>query len=155
MNALATKIVSVYKKNPEKYNMPTVLAKIMIQDINTGDIVGIMDGSLITAMRTGAATGVSVKYLARKESKIMGIYSAGVQARKQVSGVYWGLNGKLEKCLVYDPNSATAEEFKSIIESELKIKVEIVNSGDDILNADIYTYFIHLSSIIWTFLGLS
>jgi ornithine cyclodeaminase/alanine dehydrogenase-like protein (mu-crystallin family) len=60
MSALATKIVSVYKKNPEKYNMPTVLAKIMIQDINTGDIVGIMDGSLITAMRTGAATGVSL-----------------------------------------------------------------------------------------------
>ena len=92
MSALATKIVSVYKKNPEKYNMPTVLAKIMIQDINTGDIVGIMDGSLITAMRTGAATGVSVKYLARKDSTVMSIYSAGVQARKQVSGVYYGLN---------------------------------------------------------------
>ncbi|MDX1799221.1 MAG: hypothetical protein R3255_11280, partial [Candidatus Lokiarchaeia archaeon] len=42
MNALATKIVSVYKQNPEKYNMPTVLAKIMVQDMNTGDIVGIM-----------------------------------------------------------------------------------------------------------------
>lgn len=137
MNALATKIVSVYKKNPEKYNMPTVLAKIMVQDINTGDIVGIMDGSLITAMRTGAATGVSVKYLARKESKSMGIYSAGVQARKQVSGVYWGLNGKLEKCLVYDPNTAAAEEFKKTIESELKINVEIVSSGDEILKTDI------------------
>ena len=74
MSALATKIVSVYKKNPEKYNMPTVLAKIMIQDINTGDIVGIMDGSLITAMRTGATTGVSVKYLARKDSTTMSIY---------------------------------------------------------------------------------
>ena len=68
MNALATKIVSVYKQNPEKYNMPTVLAKIMVQDINTGDIVGIMDGSLITAMRTGAATGVSVKYLAPEKT---------------------------------------------------------------------------------------
>ncbi|MCK4481262.1 MAG: hypothetical protein KAV01_12100, partial [Candidatus Lokiarchaeota archaeon] len=102
MNALATKIVSVYKQNPEKYNMPTVLAKVMVQDINTGDIVGIMDGSLITAMRTGAATGVSVKYLARKNSTTMGIYSAGVQARKQVSAVFWGLNEKLEKCKVYD-----------------------------------------------------
>jgi ornithine cyclodeaminase len=138
MSALATKIVSVYKKNPEKYNLPTVLAKIMIQDINTGDIVGIMDGGLITAMRTGAATGVSVKYLARKNSKVMSIYSAGVQAKKQVSGVYYGLNQKLEKCKVFDLNKETAEIFKSEIEKELGIEVEITESGDDLLtNTDI------------------
>ncbi|MFX1574979.1 MAG: ornithine cyclodeaminase family protein [Promethearchaeota archaeon] len=134
MDALATKIVSVYKQNPEKYNMPTVLAKIMVQDINTGDIVGIMDGSLITAMRTGAATGVSVKYLARKNSTILGIYSAGVQARKQVSGVYWGLNQKLEKCKVFDLKKVVSEEFKTEIESDLGIEVEIVESGDTLLS---------------------
>ncbi|MFX0025888.1 MAG: ornithine cyclodeaminase family protein [Candidatus Hermodarchaeota archaeon] len=134
MSALATKIVSVYKQNPEKYNMPTVLAKVMVQDINTGDIVGIMDGSLITAIRTGAATGVSVKYLARKDSTTLGIYSAGVQARKQVHGVYWGLNRKLEKCKVFDLKKETAEEFKNEIESELGINVEITKSGDDLLS---------------------
>lgn len=138
MSALATKIVSVYKKNPDKYNMPTVLAKVMIQDINTGDIVGIMDGSLITAMRTGAATGVSVKYLARKDSTTMGIYSAGVQARKQVSGVYYGLGQKLEKCKVFDLNKNTSESFKMEIEKELGIDVEITDTGDELLvNTDI------------------
>ena len=133
MNALATKIVSVYKQNPEKYNMPTVLAKVMVQDINTGDIVGIMDGSLITAMRTGAATGVSVKYIARKNSTTMGIYSAGVQARKQVSAVFWGLNEKLEKCKVYDLKKEVADGFKKELENELGIEIEIVNSGDNLL----------------------
>jgi ornithine cyclodeaminase len=133
MNALATKIVSVYKQNPEKYNMPTVLAKVMVQDINTGDIVGIMDGSLITAMRTGAATGVSVKYLARKNSKTMGIYSAGVQARKQVVGTYWGLDKKLEKCKVFDLKKDTAKEFKKELENEIGIEIEIVDTGDDLL----------------------
>ncbi|MFX1281646.1 MAG: ornithine cyclodeaminase family protein [Promethearchaeota archaeon] len=138
MNALATKVVSVYKQNPEKYNMPTVLAKIMVQDINTGDIVGIMDGSLITAMRTGAATGVSVKYLARKDSKILGIYSAGVQAKKQVGGVYWGLNQNLERCMVFDPNKNATNEFKREIEKEWGIDVEIVEKGDELLeNTDI------------------
>ena len=134
MNALATKIVSVYKQNPEKYKMPTVLAKVIVQDINTGDIVGIMDGNLITAMRTGAATGVSVKYLARKDSKTLGIYSAGVQARKQVSGVYWGLNEKLEKCKVFDLKKDITEEFKKEIENELGIDVEISQSGNDLLS---------------------
>ncbi|MFX1476527.1 MAG: ornithine cyclodeaminase family protein [Promethearchaeota archaeon] len=134
MNALATKIVSVYKENPGKYNMPTVLAKIMVQDINTGDIVCIMDGSLITAMRTGAATGVSTKYLARKDSKKMGIYGAGVQARKQVHGVYWGLNQSLEECFVYDLNREAAKDFKIEIEGDLGIRVSIANTGDDLLN---------------------
>ena len=132
MNALATKIVSVYKHNPEKYNMPTVLGKIMIQDINTGEIVGIMDGGLITAMRTGAATGVSIKYLARKDSKIMGIVGAGAQARKQVVAVYWALDQKLEKCKVFDVVKAASESFKEELEKELGIQVEIVDSIDDL-----------------------
>jgi alanine dehydrogenase len=133
MNALATKIVSVYKKNPEKYNMPTVLAKIMVQDMNTGAIVGIMDGSLITAMRTGAATGVGVKYLAKKNSKVMGIYGAGVQAKKQVVGTYWALNQKLEFCKVYDLNRSSSESFKDEIEKELDLEVKIMDSGDALL----------------------
>jgi ornithine cyclodeaminase/alanine dehydrogenase len=133
MNALATKIVSVYKDNPTKYNMPTVLAKIMVQDMNTGDIVGIMDGSLITAMRTGAATGVGVKYLARKNSKTMGIFGAGVQARKQVVAVFWALNQKLEKCKVFDLKEEASKEFKQELEKELGVEIQIVNSGDDLL----------------------
>ncbi|MFX0070095.1 MAG: ornithine cyclodeaminase family protein [Candidatus Hermodarchaeota archaeon] len=134
INALATKIVSVYKDNPEKYNMPTVLAKIMVQDMDTGDITGIMDGALITAMRTGAATGVSVKYLARKDSKILGIFSGGVQARKQVAAVYWALGQKLEKCLVYDLKRNVAEDFKKELEKNFGIQIDIVKSGDDLLS---------------------
>ncbi|MHA1918436.1 MAG: ornithine cyclodeaminase family protein [Promethearchaeota archaeon] len=138
MNALATKIVSVYKNNPEKYNMPTVLGKIMIQDINTGEIVGIMDGGLITAMRTGAATGVSVKYLARKDSTSMSIFGAGTQARKQVVATYWALNQKLEKCKVYDVKRAASESFKAELEKELGIEIEIIDEvKDEFFQSDI------------------
>jgi ornithine cyclodeaminase/alanine dehydrogenase-like protein (mu-crystallin family) len=138
MNALATKIVSVYKDNPVKYNKPTVLAKIMIQDINTGDIVGIMDGGLITAMRTGAATGVSVKYMARKDSTTMGIFGAGVQAKKQVHAVYWALNQKLKKCKVFDVKPAVAKVFKTELEKDLGIEIEIVFDAKELLqNVDI------------------
>jgi ornithine cyclodeaminase/alanine dehydrogenase-like protein (mu-crystallin family) len=133
MDALATKIVSVYKDNPTKYNKATVLAKIMVQDINTGEIVGIMDGGLITAMRTGAATGVSVKYLARKDSKVLGIFGAGVQAKKQVHAVYHALGKKLEVCKVYDPKSPTVQAFKTELEKDLGIHVEIMHHSDELL----------------------
>jgi ornithine cyclodeaminase/alanine dehydrogenase-like protein (mu-crystallin family) len=134
MNALATKIVSIYKNNPVNYNKPTTLAKILLQDINTGEVIGIMDGGLITAIRTGAATGVSVKFLARKDSKTMGIYGAGVQARKQVHGVYCALNGNLEKCKVWDVVDQQAEQFKLDLEKELGVDIEIVSDNDEILN---------------------
>ncbi len=138
MDALATKIVSVYKHNPEKYNMPTVLGKIMIQDINTGEIVGIMDGGLITAMRTGAATGVSVKYLARKDSTTMSIFGAGTQAKKQVVATYWALNQKLEKCKVFDVHRAASESFKLELEKELGIDIEIIDEvKDEFFSTDI------------------
>ena len=68
----------------------------------------------------------------------MSIYSAGIQARKQVSGVYYGLNQKLDKCKVFDFKKDTAETFKKEIEKELGIEVEITDSGDDLLsNTDI------------------
>ncbi|MHA2335961.1 MAG: ornithine cyclodeaminase family protein [Candidatus Hodarchaeales archaeon] len=133
MNALATKVVSVYKDNPKKFDLPTVLAKILIQNMETGEVVGFMDGGLITAMRTGAATGVSVKYLARKDSKSMGIYGAGVQAKKQVSAVYWALNQGLEKCKVYDISKSNAELFKKELEKELGIEIDIADEGDNLL----------------------
>ena len=134
MGALATKIVSVYKDNPARHHKPTVLAKIVVQDIETGEVVGIMDGGLITAMRTGAATGVSVKYLARPGSRVMGIFGAGVQARKQVHAVYWALDQKLEKCLVFDPIPAAAQAFKLELEKELGISVVIAEKGDRLLD---------------------
>jgi ornithine cyclodeaminase/alanine dehydrogenase-like protein (mu-crystallin family) len=63
----------------------------------------------------------------------MGIYSGGIQARKQVSGVYWGLNQNLKKCKVFDLKKDIAKEFKKELERELGIDIEIVDSGDDLL----------------------
>src|SRR4030067_1307227 len=67
MGALACKVVTVYKNNPVRHSMPTTLGKVLLQDPETGDVKCIMDGGYLTAMRTGAASGVATKYLARKD----------------------------------------------------------------------------------------
>jgi len=51
MKALACKVVSVYKNNPSKFNMPTTIGKVLLQDPETGDVVCIMDGGYLTAVR--------------------------------------------------------------------------------------------------------
>ena len=55
LGALACKIVTVFKNNPTKHNMPVVVGKVLLQDPATGDVLCIMDGGYLTAVRTGAA----------------------------------------------------------------------------------------------------
>jgi len=62
------KIVNVHPDNPKK-GLPTVMALVILNSTETGAPVAIMDGTYLTDMRTGAAGGVAVKYLARKNAK--------------------------------------------------------------------------------------
>ena len=84
MGALGAKIVTVYKDNPKKHNMPTVMGTIALLDQKTGEPLSIMDGGFITAMRTGAVSGVATKYMVNKDAKIAAIVGSGIQAKTQV-----------------------------------------------------------------------
>ncbi len=78
------KIVNAHPGNPEKYGLPSVMAIMILIDPETGKPLAIMDGTWITNMRTGAAGGVAAKYLARRDSRIIGMVGAGAQARSQL-----------------------------------------------------------------------
>jgi len=80
----AVKIVNVHPKNPSKNGLPTVMAVITLIDPSTGAPIAIMGGTTITDMRTGAAGAVAAKYLAKKDSKVVGLVGAGAQARTQL-----------------------------------------------------------------------
>jgi alanine dehydrogenase len=80
------KIVNVHPDNPKK-GLPTVMALVILNSTETGAPVAIMDGTYLTDMRTGAAGGVAVKYLARKNSKIVGFVGTGNQAKTQLLGI--------------------------------------------------------------------
>ena len=97
--ALGVKAVTVYKNNPSKFNLPTTLATILVQDQNTGQVLAAMDGGYLTAMRTGAVTGVATKHLARKGAKVAGVIGTGVQGRTQVLGM--AAARKFEAVLAY------------------------------------------------------
>jgi len=110
MNALACKVVTAYKENPKKYNLPTILGKVLLQDPDTGDVISIMDGGYLTAMRTGAASGLATKYLAREdENQVAGIFGAGIQGESQLWAVYEARS--LSKALVYDIDADNAQKF--------------------------------------------
>jgi alanine dehydrogenase len=129
MGALGVKVVSVYADNPSKYDLPTILGVVLLNDPNTGELLAIMDGTYLTAMRTGAAGGVATKYLARKDAKEVGIIGTGVQGRTQVAAACTVRT--VEKVKAYDIAQDHCESFCEEIAKQFKVQAVPVGSAQE------------------------
>lgn len=85
-DALGAKIVSVFPGNLAR-GLPLIHALVIVVDAETGCPIAIMDGTYLTALRTGAASGVATDLLARPEASVVAIFGAGAQARTQLEAV--------------------------------------------------------------------
>ena len=101
LNAAGTKIVTVHPGNKQAYDLPAVIARIILNSPENGVPLAIMDGTYITALRTGAAGATGIKYLSREDSKVAGVCGLGVQGRSQVMGLMEVRPG-IKKVKVYD-----------------------------------------------------
>ncbi|MEM1557260.1 MAG: alanine dehydrogenase [Thermoproteota archaeon] len=119
------KIVNVHPNNPERYGLPTVMATIILIEPETGKPLAIMDGTHITSMRTGAAGGIAAKYLARKDSRIIGMVGAGTQARTQLLALHEVL--EIEEVRVCARTVNECEKFSRDME-HLGLKISIKNN---------------------------
>jgi len=130
-NALTTKIVTSYKDNPSKYGLPTVMAIIVLNDPETGKPEAVLEGTFITAMRTGAASGVATKYLARRSAKTVGIFGTGTQARTQLQAMREVRN--VESALVYDIATDRATRFAEEMKKKLGIEVRTEDNPEKVV----------------------
>jgi alanine dehydrogenase len=108
LESLGAKIVSVFPQNVDK-NCPTIHAIVVVCDAKTGQPTAMMDGTYLTALRTGAASGVATDFLARKGARTAAIIGAGTQGRTQLEAICCVRN--IQKVLVYDKNLQAAEAF--------------------------------------------
>jgi alanine dehydrogenase len=105
---LGAKIVSVFPGN-KKRRLPTIHAVVIVIDEMTGRPLAIMDGAYLTALRTGAASGLATDLLARKDSRIAAIFGAGTQSRMQLEAVC--TVRPVEKAWVYDVLPSASRAF--------------------------------------------
>ena len=124
--SLALKVVTVYPDNPSKYGLPTTIGTLLLNDPRTGALVAIMDAGFLTAMRTGAVSGVATRYLAREDASSVGVFGAGVQARAQLMAVCEVR--PIERAVVCDPRQESRETYAAEMAERLSISVE--PSGD-------------------------
>ena len=129
VNTSGIKFIPARPWNPQKYGLPRASALVIIVDPDTLIPACVMDGAIVSAMRTGAAAGVAGKYLANSDSKIMSLVGASVQGRTQLMGMKKGVPS-LEKCKVYDINRKTAEKFAKDMADCSQMKIEVADSAE-------------------------
>ncbi len=125
---IGTKIASGYYDNP-KLGLPPGFAVIILLDLKTSLPLAIMDGSYITAVRTGAAGAVAASVLARKEIRGVGVIGSGTQGRMQVLA----LNElfPLEHVKVYDIDKVGSEKYAEEMSKRLNVEVQAMESVEN------------------------
>jgi len=126
LDAAGLKVVTVHPENPAKHKLPSVIARIILNDPTKGEPLAIMDGTYITAMRTGAAGAVGIKYLARKGAKTAGVIGLGVQGRSNLRALCKVRD--VEKVKAYDVLPAARKTFVEEMSKELGINIKAVDS---------------------------
>jgi alanine dehydrogenase len=130
------KWVNVHPDNPQR-GLPTVMAKIVLNDPETALELADMDGTYITNYRTGAAGGLAARYLSRPESATLGVIGAGVQARMQVAAIFKVRS--ISRVTIYNRTPARAQALKEELASRYDVQVAVTEypqeavAGKDII----------------------
>lgn len=120
------KWVSGYPDNQAK-GLPYITGLLILNDPETGIPMAVMDATWITAKRTGAATAVAAKYLARKDSSTAGIIACGVQGRSNLEAL--ACLFKLSRVKAYDIYPEVAEKYAREMSEKLQLEIEVVKDA--------------------------
>jgi ornithine cyclodeaminase/alanine dehydrogenase-like protein (mu-crystallin family) len=129
---LGLKIVTFYPKNVER-GLPTHMATISLVDPETGTPLAVMDGRLITEMRTAAVSAVATNLLASAGAKILAILGSGVQAHSHAEALR--LVRQFEEIRVWSPTREHAERFAKEISAKAMSAEEAVRGADVVVTA--------------------
>jgi len=130
------KWVSGFPENPKR-GLPYISGLLILNDLATGFPICVMDCTWVTAKRTGAATAVAAKYLAREDSKTLGILGCGVQGRSNLEALMAVRNG-LEEVKAYDVDARNLRRYVEEMTAKYEVKVVPVNSPKEaVKNCDI------------------
>lgn len=103
------KMVGYHPASPRQCGLPTIVSTMSTYDTTNGHLMAVVDGTFLTAMRTGAASGIASELLARPGSRILGLVGCGAQAVTQLHAI--GRRFPIEEVLCFDINSAVAESL--------------------------------------------
>ncbi len=128
LRSAGIKWVSGYPNN-QKLGLPYISGLLVLNDVETGIPYAVMDCAWITAYRTGAATALAAKYLARPESKTAGILACGVQGRTNLEALK--VLFPIERAYVYDIHPDRQQRYAEEMSAKLNIEVSGAKQPQD------------------------
>ncbi len=108
LGMFSLKTITVFPDNPGR-GLPAVQALVVLIDGASGAHLAVLDGASLTAIRTGAASGLATDLLARRDAAAVAVFGAGVQARTQLEAVC--RVRAIRRASVYDADPAAADRF--------------------------------------------
>jgi ornithine cyclodeaminase/alanine dehydrogenase-like protein (mu-crystallin family) len=125
------KIVSVNYSNPDK-GLPLIHGVVQVFDAENGKHIANLDGASITAIRTGAASGLATDLLAKENANVCAVFGTGVQAASHIEAV---LEVRpIEKIIVFSRSKPSAEKFCSTLANQVQCEI---GKKESLLEADI------------------
>jgi ornithine cyclodeaminase/alanine dehydrogenase-like protein (mu-crystallin family) len=117
---VAAKVNTNFPDNPAR-GLPTIQGVVVLSDGETGQLLALMDSMEITALRTGAATAVAARYLARPDARVATIVGCGRQGRIQLAAL--ARVRKLERVYAVDRDQTISRQFAHQMSAELGVDV--------------------------------
>lgn len=130
------KWVSGYPENP-KLGYQYITGLLMLNSTETGVPLSVMDCRWITAMRTGAVTGLASKYLARSDSEVIGVLGCGLQAKTSLEAILVTCSN-IKKVLAFDIVPENAKKFAEEMGTKFNLEImPVVKRKEAVVNSDI------------------
>lgn len=135
LSRMGLKVVTMHPDNRDK-NLPFIQALVALFDAATGTPLAVMNGAVLTAMRTGAASGAATDLLARANASTVAIFGAGVQAETQLEAVC--AVRPIKKVRVLDVSEERVAAFIGKMSSQLGVEITAVfESAEALRGTDI------------------
>jgi len=124
---LAIKIVHVRQANKER-NLPTVPGMILYYDQQTGMLRGMLEGSVLTCIRTSALSALATKYLSRDDSRVLTVFGAGNEAEWHIRAIR-AVRPGIQKVFIVNRSVSNAHKLAERMRPEMpKISFEVVEN---------------------------
>lgn len=131
---LSIKIITQTGSDPGS-NIPTILGLVLLIDTQTGKLLSISDGASITALRTGAASGIATQFLARKDASVGALFGCGAQGRTQIQAVCAVRN--MKRFYIYDIHPEASSALKREMQEKVQADIVITDDLEKLSEADI------------------
>lgn len=128
-DVFAAKINANFPDNPRRHELPTIQGVIVVMDAGRGTPLAILDSTLITTLRTAAATAVAAKYLARHDASTVTIVGCGTQGRASLEALL--RVRPIREAYAFDVDAATAERFANEMQARHGIEVRAAAALED------------------------